>query len=97
MSQNPNSEPLVGGETMSGPHIPKITLSQLNRVVSDLEGRILTVLDASIADKRQCEASKSIVRQMIWQNFDKVREWYYQQAEGNGSNFPFLEAVGVDR
>jgi hypothetical protein len=97
MSQEQPSNPNAFPIDQLGPDVAKISLHQLNKVISDLEGRILTVLDASISDKRQCEASKSIVRQMIWRNFDIVREWYYRQTETGGSSFPFSEAVAVDR
>lgn len=34
--------------------------------IGHLEGELLTVIDASFADKKQCEAIKSLVRQTIW-------------------------------
>lgn len=35
--------------------------------VSHLEGELLTIVDASFADKRQCESIKSLMRNTIWQ------------------------------
>lgn len=35
------------------------------RRLSKAEGKILTIIDASIADKQQCEAIKSLIRQEI--------------------------------
>lgn len=41
-------------------------MDQLPRYkLSKVEGKILTIIDASISDKRQCEAVKSLVRQEI--------------------------------
>lgn len=34
--------------------------------ISHLEGELLTVIDASFADKQQCEAIKSLIRKTIW-------------------------------
>jgi hypothetical protein len=69
----------------------KINLHQVQTVISDLEGKILTVIDASITDQKQREAIKSLLRQYIWGDFDKVRDWFYNQdsEKGIGSNFPF--------
>jgi hypothetical protein len=33
--------------------------------LSHVEGRILTIIEASIVDKQQCEAVKSLVRQEL--------------------------------
>ena len=34
--------------------------------MSNLEGRLLTVIDASFADKEQCSSIKSLIRDTIW-------------------------------
>lgn len=70
----------------------KINLIQVYCLVSDLEGKILTVIDASITEQKQREAIKSLLRQYIWGDFDKVRDWFYKQSEGNACNFPFGNA-----
>lgn len=67
----------------------KINLIQVQFLVSDLEGKILTVIDASITEQKQREAIKSLIKQYIWGDFDKIAEWFYKQSEGNAYNFPF--------
>lgn len=37
--------------------------------ISQLEGRILTIIDASIAEPRQNKATKDLIRQAIWFNW----------------------------
>lgn len=67
----------------------KISLSQIADFTSDIEGKILTVIDASMTEQKQREAVKSLVRQYIWSDFDKVREWFYSQTENTACSFPF--------
>jgi hypothetical protein len=67
----------------------KINLHQVNTLITDLEGKILTVIDASITDQKQREAVKSLLRQYIWGDFDKVRNWFYDQTETSCGSFPF--------
>lgn len=67
----------------------KINLNQVNYLVLDLEGKILTVIDASITEQKQRDAIKSLVRQYIWGDFNKVSDWFYQQSENEASSFPF--------
>ena len=40
--------------------------------MDNLTGKILTIIDASIADKEQCKAVKDLVRDKIWEK----REWF---------------------
>lgn len=68
---------------------PKISLSQIADFTSNIEGKILTVIDASITETKQREAVKSLVRQYVWSNFDKVREWFYEQSKDTVTGFPF--------
>ena len=87
MSNKDKTLPVVKNGSLE----PKINLNELRRFVGSLEGVLLTVIDASIVDDRQCEASKSLMRQMIWKNFETVQEWYYNQTDGFNSSFPFFE------
>lgn len=43
-----------------------IVYGNLNNMVSHLEGKLLTIMEASISNKEQLEAVKSLVRQTIW-------------------------------
>lgn len=41
-------------------------MNEMPRVkLSNVEGKILTIIEAAIADKTQCEAVKSLIRQEI--------------------------------
>lgn len=63
--------------------------------ISGLEGRILTIIEASIQDNTQCEAIKSLVRE----KFGTTLDWFERVAHtdlsqkdklygGNGRPFP---------
>lgn len=69
----------------------KISLDDMCYFVSNIEGRILTVIDASITEPKQKEAVKSLIRQFVWKDFDRVRDWFYGQDIKNGiaGSFPF--------
>jgi len=84
--KNPVVSP-IGNECFEN----KISLHQVNTLITDLEGKILTVIDASIVEQKQREAIKSLLRQYIWGDFDKVRDWFYKECseEGKGCTFPF--------
>ena len=67
----------------------KVTSGQFLRLGSHLEGRLLTIIEASIVDKTQQDAMKSLVRQAIWNDFEQVTHWMANQTEGKGNTFPF--------
>lgn len=47
--------------------LEKVKQSQvLISIFRKLEGRVLTIIDASFTEKQQCEAVKSLVRQALW-------------------------------
>ena len=45
----------------------------LSEIIKSIEGMVLTIIDSSLSDKQQREATKSIVRQMIWKNVERIR------------------------
>ena len=54
--------------------------------ISDLEGRVLTFIDASITDPVQRKALKDLLRPMIWQwAIDNNVESYYELKQKPGS------------
>ena len=63
------------GKVISGENHPFDTFSEPSLISSkelrNIEGRLLTIIDATFQDKFQREAQKSIVRKEIW-------EWWYQ-------------------
>ena len=89
MLKNKNEELVSPSSRIDGPFISKISLHEVNTLITDLEGKILTVIDASMTEQKQREAVKSLLKQYIWGDFDKVRDWYYNQKDGMSSSFPF--------
>ncbi|HJT55887.1 MAG TPA: hypothetical protein VJ761_05295 [Ktedonobacteraceae bacterium] len=62
-------------------------------------GRVLTILDASIADSRQCKAAKDLAKQAIWAAFFEVKEWMEKNArntENPTTVFPFSDNRSVE-
>lgn len=66
-----------------------INLSDVSNFLSHIEGRFLTVADASIVEKEQNRAVKSLIRNLVWEEFDVVRKWYYEQDDNGKTPFPF--------
>ena len=46
-----------------------INFNYVKEIFSHIEGRLLTIVDASIFDKEQRNAIKSLVRQAVWEEF----------------------------
>jgi len=69
----------------------KTTFSSKN--IADFEstvlGKILTIIDASIVDKEQREAMKSLIKQQVWSTTDIVVKWMAEQQGEGGSTFPY--------
>jgi len=38
-----------------------------------IEGRVKTVIEASVADDRQTEAAKSLAAQLLWSTWDNIK------------------------
>jgi len=54
----------VGSYLIDRNLVPRPVVSGVE--ISHLEGELLTIIDASFADKAQCEAMKSLVRKTLW-------------------------------
>lgn len=52
--------------------------------LSDLRGKILTLIDASVADKVQCKAIKDLVNQLISENQGKLWCTYLSKSDADG-------------
>jgi len=74
---------------LADPGKPKISLTDVGSVLSKLEGKILTIIDASFSVKEQNEAVKSLIRNSVWDEFDIVRNWYYEQDDNGKTPFPY--------
>ena len=48
--------------------------------ISNLEGKLLTFIDATVLDKEQRKAQKDIIRQMLW-------EWIFTNRKGKAEVF----------
>lgn len=71
--------------------ISEISGKNLMAVGRHLEGRVLTLIEASTVDEKQCEAVKSLARSAIWETLEKVGRWMIDNPVGthNSSMFPF--------
>ena len=47
-------------------------LTVVQRAINQLAGKVLTIVDASIADQRQCKAIKDLVRNAVMQEHEHV-------------------------
>ena len=73
-----------------------ICLDDLQYFMSNLEGKLLTIIDASISEREQNKAVKSLIRNTSWNQFDTVRQWYYKQDDNGKTPFPFGPIVNTD-
>ncbi len=89
-SYNPNDY-IPGG--LADPGKTRISLTDVGSVLSKLEGKILTIVDASYSAKEQNEAIKSLVRNSVWDEFDVVRKWYYEQSDNGKTPFPYGQSL----
>ena len=72
---------------------PKISMWMVQNLMEHIIGKILTQLDASISDKEQRQALKSVIKSDLWEATDKVRNWYIDQSDTCGSSFPYSGRV----
>ena len=77
----------VALETADNPNA-KINAKNLIALAQNIEGRVLTIAEASIDDKVRLEATKSLLREAIWTSINIVSRWMLQQDSKNGSTFP---------
>ncbi len=87
-------EKQVGDQTPSPTDVIRrekhIRLVDLIGLTKHNEGKLLTVLEASIPEGKQLEAIKSVVRSILWDNNYEVERWVFKQEADNCKlNFPF--------
>ena len=70
---------------------PTVSSNQLVSFVSYLQGRVLTVIDASIADHVQNKALKNIMKTALWDGYGILSDWCIENAGEGGSTFPFYQ------
>lgn len=58
-----------------------------------LAGRILTIIDASIAEKQQNKCVKDLVKSEFYRRINELQDFYYQGKKGHSVN---LENKGSD-
>ena len=49
--------------------------NDLQKYTSDLQGRLLTIIDASLSDKTQREAIKSLIKKELWSDQGMLINW----------------------
>lgn len=57
-----------------------------HQTVSDILGKVLTIIDASIVDQRQNKSVKDLVKQTAWKELRDVQEWFQKDSK-SGSTF----------
>ena len=60
----------------------KLSYSAIDTQINNLRGKVLTIIDASIADKEQRKAIKDLIHSI----FSRKLDWIYQT-----STYPFIE------
>jgi len=65
-------------------------------VMRHIEGKLLTIVDASISDKEQCRAIKSLVKNSIWDDVRILEEWWYDPSNKDSTYFPFYNSSSTD-
>jgi hypothetical protein len=70
---------------------PTINLNHLEALLNHVLGKVLTVVDATVMDKEQRDAQKSLYKSAVWDTFSVIEQWHFQQnmESGTGSTFPF--------
>ncbi len=66
-----------------------VSSQNLTALFQHLEGKILTFVDASYPDSIQRNAIKSLLKRALWEDYDILQEWFYNQQNGYASIFPF--------
>lgn len=90
MSKNIKNKPSFNPwDEKSDPHKSRISLSDVSSFLSNLEGKLLTIIDASYFNEKQNQAIKSLIRNNIWSEYDIVHKWYYEQDDNGATPFPY--------
>jgi len=58
-------------------------------MLRNTEGRLLTLIDATVMSEKQRESTKSLIREMLWGPYGEVTNWCLQQTKELESSFPF--------
>lgn len=83
------SNPLVGYKLHEGynryeNYEAKVTSQDFTNLTNFLVGQMFTIVDASIADKTQREAMKSIVKKTLWNEYyEMVQRGLFERQSGN--------------
>lgn len=74
------------------------TRDMMRTIHTRLTGKVLTLVDASVAETRQNKALKDLIHNAIWQEtWTPLVRWMYEQEDKKGTMFPFYhEPQGLD-
>ncbi len=74
---------------VESPHkIEKFSIAQLDKILGNITGRVLTTIEAILPENRQLQATKDLLEQAVWADRKELARWAYQQTNGEGNNFP---------
>jgi len=81
------SDPILAKDE---PKLKKASISIFNLAsfVRYVEGKLLTIMEATINEKEKKMATKSLVRNALWDTYSEIYQWAINQKEGEGSSFP---------
>lgn len=82
-------KPLPGSFDRYENYSATIRSVDLTNLTRHLEGRFLTIADACFSDLKQREAVKSLIKQALWDDYEVLQKWMFDQMEGKASSFPF--------
>lgn len=78
----------VGLTTIDGGHATMYT-KDLMSLGRHMEGKVLTVVEAAITNSDQLKATKSLLRNALWDTLDVVGKWMVKQTGPIKSSFPY--------
>ena len=67
----------------------KINSRDLTELTKNIEGRMLTIVDASFSDIRQRLAVKSLITNSLWKDiYENVQRCLYQRQKNSNAKYP---------
>ena len=67
---------------------PSISVFNLASFVRYIEGKLLTIVEATMDEKEKKMATKSLVRNALWDTYGEIYQWGISQTDSEKSTFP---------
>lgn len=75
--------------TLEGHVVAKLSTKNISDFETQILGKILTIMDASITDHKQRDALRQLIMQATWDVVNDVFKWMKATSEGKDSIFPY--------